>query len=45
MFTMLISKRPYRDGWVRERVHEFIQTNSGQMFDPKVVEAFLLVND
>ncbi|MBM9616189.1 HD domain-containing protein [Desulfobulbus rhabdoformis] len=45
VYDALISKRPYRDGWVRERVHEFIQTNSGQMFDPKVVEAFLLVND
>ncbi len=44
VYDALISQRPYRDGWVKEKVHDFLRENSGFIFDPKVVNAFLLIN-
>lgn len=41
VYDALISQRPYRQGWVKEEVLTFMRGNSGIMFDPRVVEAFL----
>ncbi|MGE4560768.1 MAG: HD domain-containing phosphohydrolase, partial [Desulfobulbus sp.] len=41
VYDALISQRPYRQGWVKEEVLKFMRDNSGIMFDPRVVEAFL----
>ena len=40
-FDALANDRPYRRAWERERIVEEIRTQSGQHFDPRVVEAFL----
>jgi HD-GYP domain-containing protein (c-di-GMP phosphodiesterase class II) len=37
----LLSDRPYRKGWSKERVMRFIAEQSGKHFDPQVVECFL----
>ena len=37
----LLSDRPYRKAWERERVIEHIRDNSGTHFDPDVVNLFL----
>ena len=39
----LISDRPYRPGWSREKVLAYTRENSGSQFDPSVVEAFLRI--
>jgi putative nucleotidyltransferase with HDIG domain len=46
VWDALISDRPYRKAFTREAAVEFIRKNSGEQFDPRVVEAFLrmLVN-
>jgi putative nucleotidyltransferase with HDIG domain len=36
----LVSDRPYRPGWSREKVLAYARENSGLQFDPSVVEAF-----
>jgi putative nucleotidyltransferase with HDIG domain len=36
----LLSDRPYRPGWSREKVLVYIRENSGLQFDPTVVEAY-----
>jgi putative nucleotidyltransferase with HDIG domain len=36
----LLSDRPYRPGWSREKVLVFTRENSGLHFDPTVVEAY-----
>ncbi len=41
VYEALISQRPYREGWVREKVINFIRDNRGTMFDPDVVDVFL----
>jgi response regulator RpfG family c-di-GMP phosphodiesterase len=33
--------RPYRRAWPRQQVIDYIRDQSGALFDPKVVEAFL----
>ena len=40
VFDSLISDRPYRAGWQRERAVTFIKEGAGHQFDPKVVNAF-----
>ncbi len=37
----LLSDRPYRKAWPREMVLEYLQENSGKIFDPRVSDAFL----
>lgn len=37
----LLSDRPYRDAWSREKTIQYIQDQSGKKFDPHLVEAFL----
>ncbi len=41
VWDALSSNRPYRDAWSKENVREFIQTSSGTLFDPQVVDIFL----
>ncbi len=41
VFDALISERPYRSGWSRDKVIEHIQSESGKHFDPRIVEAFM----
>jgi len=43
VWNALISDRPYRQAWERETALGFMQKNSGILFDPRVVEAFLNV--
>ena len=40
VYDALISHRPYRQGWVKENVMDFMRENRGVMFDPQVVDAF-----
>jgi putative nucleotidyltransferase with HDIG domain len=39
----LISDRPYRPGWSREKVLVYTRENAGQQFDPEVVDAFFRI--
>jgi HD-GYP domain-containing protein (c-di-GMP phosphodiesterase class II) len=39
----LLSDRPYRKAWSREDVIAYLQENSGKIFDPRIVEAFLVL--
>jgi len=41
VWDALLSDRPYREAWNRERAIEYIQEQSGKQFDPQVVECFL----
>jgi PAS domain S-box-containing protein len=41
VFDALISNRPYRRAWSKEKVYAYIQEQSGKYFDPQVVAAFL----
>jgi len=43
VFDALTSTRPYKDAWPLSDAIEEIQQQSGQQFDPRVVEAFLAV--
>jgi putative nucleotidyltransferase with HDIG domain len=47
VWDALNSDRPYRKAFTKEEAREFISTNSGILFDPRVVDAFLrmLAND
>ncbi|MGQ9535123.1 MAG: HD-GYP domain-containing protein, partial [bacterium] len=42
-FDALSSGRPYRSAWPREKIIEYIKSQKGKQFDPKVVDAFLKV--
>ena len=44
VYDALISQRPYRDGWVKEKATHFVKQNSRVMFDPDVVQVFLSVD-
>lgn len=41
VFDALASERPYRKGWDKKRVVDFIKKNAGDQFDPAIVRAFL----
>ncbi len=41
VWDALRSDRPYRNAWPDERVIEYIHSESGRHFDPRVVESFL----
>jgi HD-GYP domain-containing protein (c-di-GMP phosphodiesterase class II) len=43
VWNALISDRPYRPAWSEEKALEYIKASSGTHFDPKIVEAFLLL--
>ncbi len=40
VFDALTSKRPYKQGWPLQEAVDYIKSESGEQFDPKVVEAF-----
>jgi len=40
VFDALVTKRPYRPAWSREKALEYIDIKSGEEFDPLVVGAF-----
>ncbi|MGB9800089.1 MAG: PAS domain S-box protein [Thermanaerothrix sp.] len=41
VWDALLSQRPYRPPWPRERVRDYIREQAGKLFDPHVVEIFL----
>ncbi|MCB9111481.1 MAG: PAS domain S-box protein [Anaerolineales bacterium] len=41
VWDALISDRDYREAWSKEKAIEYIRSESGKHFDPKVVENFL----
>jgi putative nucleotidyltransferase with HDIG domain len=41
VYDALTSGRPYRKAWSKAKALEYIREQSGQHFDPQVVEAFL----
>ena len=41
VWVALISDRPYRQAWPEAKARVYIQTQSGILFDPCVVEVFL----
>jgi HD-GYP domain-containing protein (c-di-GMP phosphodiesterase class II) len=41
VWDALLSDRPYRKAWSREAAMEYIRTQAGAHFDPRVVECFL----
>ncbi len=43
VWDALISDRPYRSAWSREKALAYIAAQSGKYFDPQVVEAFLKI--
>ncbi|MCS7233562.1 MAG: GAF domain-containing protein [Synergistetes bacterium] len=43
VYDALIHDRPYRKAWSREEAIDYIKRESGKLFDPKVVKAFLEV--
>ena len=45
VWDALISDRPYRKGYPQAEVLELIKADSGKHFDPRVVEAFLALDD
>jgi hemerythrin-like metal-binding protein len=43
VFDALTNKRPYKEAWPLQKAIDFICERAGSQFDPKVVEAFLLI--
>jgi HD-GYP domain-containing protein (c-di-GMP phosphodiesterase class II) len=43
VFDALISERPYKKPWPRDKALDYIREQSGHQFDPCVVNAFLAV--
>ncbi|MEW6520491.1 MAG: HD domain-containing phosphohydrolase [Thermodesulfobacteriota bacterium] len=41
VYDALISSRPYRQGWIEDKVITLLKNEAGRQFDPQVVEAFL----
>jgi len=41
VYDALISDRPYRSAWSRSEAIQYIESQSGQHFDPKIVPEFL----
>ncbi len=44
VYDALISQRPYREGWIKENVLNFMRDNRGTMFDPSVIDVFLAMD-
>lgn len=45
VFDALISKRVYKEPWTEEKVLSIIKEESGQHFDPEIVDAFISIFD
>jgi len=41
IWDALLSNRPYRDAWPREKVISYIKDISGELLDPQIVDIFL----
>jgi HD-GYP domain-containing protein (c-di-GMP phosphodiesterase class II) len=41
VWDALLSDRPYRKAWAKEKAIEYIREQSGKHFDPQIVETFL----
>jgi PAS domain S-box-containing protein len=41
VWDALISDRPYRPAWTKEKALEYIESQAGKHFDPQVVETFV----
>jgi HD-GYP domain-containing protein (c-di-GMP phosphodiesterase class II) len=41
VWDALLSDRPYRAAWEKEKVFAYMREQSGKYFDPKVVDIFL----
>jgi len=41
VWDALLSDRPYRSAWARDKVIEYIKEQSGIQFDPKIVDMFM----
>jgi putative nucleotidyltransferase with HDIG domain len=41
VFDALLSDRPYREAWTKEKTLEYIREQSGIHFDPEIVEKFI----
>ena len=44
VWDALLSDRPYRQAWSQEKATEYIREQTGEHFDPRVVELFLQMN-
>lgn len=45
VYSALRCKRAYRSDWTHEQAVRYIESESGKLFDPEVVRAFLLVQE
>src|SRR5690606_2148472 len=45
VYDALTSERPYKRAWKSEQAFDYIRSQAGKHFDPKVVEAFLAARD
>ena len=43
VWDALTSERPYRKAWTKKTVNEYLQMESGKIFDPKIVDMFLRI--
>jgi len=41
----LTSDRPYRPAWPKEKARQYLRENAGKLFDPRIVEAFLSLEE
>jgi HD-GYP domain-containing protein (c-di-GMP phosphodiesterase class II) len=41
VFDALTSVRPYKPAWPAEQAYEYLATQRGRHFDPRLVEAFM----
>jgi len=41
VYDALISRRPYKDSWPKEKAMEHIKSQKGRHFDPELVDAFI----
>jgi HD-GYP domain-containing protein (c-di-GMP phosphodiesterase class II) len=44
VYDALVNARPYKEAWPHERAVDFIRDQTGRMFEPTIVEAFLRHN-
>lgn len=41
VFDALLSKRPYRDAWTKEKALQYLSENRGKHFDPQLIDLFI----
>ena len=42
VYDALTSVRPYKAAWTSEQAFDYVRSQSGRHFDPRMVEAFLV---